>query len=58
MIAGSWGKLSGKVWRIGHMGENAREEKLFRFFRAFELALKDFQYPLPASISRTFSEKL
>lgn len=58
MIAGSWGKLSGKVWRIGHMGENAREEKLFQFFRAFEKALLDFKYSLPIPIGKIFAEKI
>lgn len=46
MIAGSWGKLSGKVWRIGHMGENAKEEKLFKFFKEFQKALIDFNWDL------------
>ncbi|MGB9976054.1 pyridoxal-phosphate-dependent aminotransferase family protein [Thermovenabulum sp.] len=42
MIAGSWGKLSGRVWRIGHMGENAREDRVFKFFTEFQKALQDF----------------
>ncbi|MDK2934894.1 MAG: hypothetical protein PWP27_2704 [Clostridiales bacterium] len=34
MIAGSWGILAGKVWRIGHMGENCSDEKIYRTFTA------------------------
>jgi len=44
MIAGSWGNLDGKVWRIGHMGENCRDEKMYRVFVALDNALRDFGY--------------
>lgn len=58
MIAGSWGELSGKVWRIGHMGENAREEKLFRFFRAFDECCADFGFSYQDSLARIFAGKI
>jgi len=46
MIAGSWGKLSGRVWRIGHMGENARDDRVFKFFAEFQKALQDFHWDI------------
>jgi len=59
MIGGSWGTLAGKVWRIGHMGEGARAEKLFRFFDAFEKNLRDFKretYPMAAVFAELYQE--
>ncbi|MCE5196798.1 MAG: alanine--glyoxylate aminotransferase family protein [Negativicutes bacterium] len=59
MIGGSWGSLAGKVWRIGHMGEGARPEKLFRFFDAFEKNLRDFKrepYPMAAVFAELYQE--
>ncbi len=58
MIAGSWGKLAGKVWRIGHMGENAREYKLFQFFSAFEKALKDFGVSAGKRLTEIYAGKM
>ena len=40
MIAGSWGKLSGKVIRLGHMGYNAKMEKARRAIYALSESLK------------------
>ncbi|NLN83855.1 MAG: alanine--glyoxylate aminotransferase family protein [Firmicutes bacterium] len=47
MIGGSWGPLAGKIWRIGHMGEGARAEKLFLFFTAFAKLLKAYGLDKP-----------
>ncbi len=58
MMAGSLGSLNGKFWRIGHMGENAREDYLFHFFRAFEKALIDFGHPLSELTSTVFSKTI
>ncbi len=41
MIAGSWGKLTGKVLRLGNMGYNAYPQKAIKATRALENALKD-----------------
>ena len=49
MIAGSWGALAGKIWRIGHMGVNCHPEHLMRFFVAFERTAKEFNIPLTGS---------
>lgn len=42
MIAGSWGKLSGKVIRLGHMGYNAQQDKAKRVVDALSQTLKSF----------------
>jgi alanine-glyoxylate transaminase/serine-glyoxylate transaminase/serine-pyruvate transaminase len=44
MIAGSWGKLQGKVVRIGHMGVQASRTHLIVGFTALARALKDLGY--------------
>lgn len=49
MIAGSWGKLSGKVLRLGNMGYNARPEPTLKALRALETALKGAGYNLESS---------
>ncbi|MCF6097435.1 alanine--glyoxylate aminotransferase family protein [Thermovorax subterraneus] len=58
MMAGSWGKLAGKVWRIGHMGENARESKIFEFFSAFEKALRDFGVSTGKRLIEIYASKI
>lgn len=45
MIAGSWGKLAGKVFRLGHMGYNAQQEKAIRALLALSRALADMGFP-------------
>jgi len=54
MIAGSWGALAGKIWRIGHMGVNCHPEHLMRFFVAFERTAKEFNIPLTGSVAQAF----
>jgi len=44
MIAGSWGKLKGRVIRIGHMGVQASRNHLIIAFTALTRALKDLGY--------------
>ena len=44
MIAGSWGKLAGKVLRLGNMGYNAHPQKAMRAIRALESALSDLGF--------------
>ena len=44
MIAGSWGKLTGKVIRLGHMGFNAKTEKARRVINALSESLKSMGY--------------
>ncbi|MEW6723319.1 MAG: alanine--glyoxylate aminotransferase family protein [Bacillota bacterium] len=41
MIAGSYGPLAGRVWRLGHMGYNAEPSRIFRTFLAMDTCLKE-----------------
>ena len=43
-IGGGLGDLQGKVWRIGLMGESARESNVFAFLSALERILPDQGY--------------
>ena len=43
-IGGGLGDLQGKVWRIGLMGESARESNVFAFLSALEMILPDQGY--------------
>ncbi len=45
MIAGSWGRLEGKVIRVGHMGVQASRSYLILAFTALARALRDLGYP-------------
>ena len=53
-IAGSFGYLSGKVIRIGHMGENARPEKMGCTLFALQGALKHYGYECKVDMSTEF----
>lgn len=44
LVAGSFSYMSGKVIRIGHMGENANKEKLIYVLSILEKSLKDLGY--------------
>ncbi|MEB3859771.1 MAG: aminotransferase class V-fold PLP-dependent enzyme, partial [Desulfurococcales archaeon] len=41
MIAGSWGRLEGKIIRVGHMGVQASKTKLIATYTALASVLKD-----------------
>ena len=43
-IGGGLGELGGKIWRIGLMGENARESIVFNLLSALEESLDHFGY--------------
>lgn len=58
MMAGSWGDLAGKIWRIGHMGHNARSEHMLRFFTAFTAAAKVAGLTLSSSPLAAFCAQL
>lgn len=45
MIAGSWGKLAGRVFRLGHMGYNAQPLKALAALSALSRALSDMGFP-------------
>jgi len=45
MIAGSWGKIAGKVFRLGHMGYNAQPSKALQALFALSETLRDLGFP-------------
>lgn len=47
-IAGGFGPLAGKIWRIGVMGYNAQPKNVYTFLSAFELALREQGRAMPA----------
>lgn len=54
MIAGSFGYLEGKVIRIGHMGENARIEKVSYTLVALQKSLEHFKFKCKCEMSNYF----
>ena len=58
LMGGSVGEMEGRLWRVGHMGSGAREERLFRFMRAFEAQCRAYGIPLKGSPATLFVEAL
>lgn len=58
MIAGSFGYLSGKVIRIGHMGENANIPDVARTLRALALTLEEKGFTPKADPEKVFLENV
>jgi len=54
MLAGSFDVLEGQVIRIGHMGENARTEKVSAALGALDTVLKELGVPLTGDLKETF----
>lgn len=54
MIAGSWGPLAGRVWRIGHMGANARDEHVVACLAALDRALPEAGVRLRTSLAEAY----
>jgi len=54
MIAGSLGCLSGKVIRIGHMGENANKEDMEILMEALQGSLKELGFDLASNLRESF----
>lgn len=54
MIAGCFGCLSGKVIRIGHMGENANVEDMKLVMDALQGALKELGFELSCNLKESF----
>ena len=54
LIAGSFSYLSGKVIRIGHMGENARKHKVAYALLAIEDGLRHFSFNVKQNMVNTF----
>lgn len=58
MIAGAFDFLKDKVFRIGHMGENCKEEKLYITLKALNTVLKNNGIKLKNDLHKVFSDKL
>ncbi|APH21931.1 pyridoxal-phosphate-dependent aminotransferase family protein [Clostridium botulinum] len=58
IIAGSFGYLQGKVIRIGHMGENAKVDKMAYTLFALRNSLEHLGYKLRANIGEVFLQKV
>lgn len=54
MISGCFDVLAGKVVRIGHMGENAREEDMAQTLAAMDETFTELGHPLACSMKDTF----
>lgn len=58
IIAGSFGYLHGKVIRIGHMGENAKVDKMAYTLFALRNSLEHLGYKLRVNIGEVFLQKV
>ena len=58
MIGGAFDYLSGKVIRIGNMGENCYEEKLYITLKALNFVLKDLGVKLDSNIHENFIKEI
>ena len=58
MISGAFGYLQGKVIRVGHMGEGAREYRGFCVLKALEKELASQGFKLKKSLTQNFIEIL
>ena len=58
MLAGSFGVLAGQVIRIGHMGNNAREDKVREVFAALDGTFGKLGVPLKGSMEQIFWDSL
>ena len=54
MLSGCFDVLAGKVFRIGHMGENARAEDMTLTMDALDKTFADLGYPLQCSLKEEF----
>lgn len=56
LIGGSIGEFSGKLFRIGHMGENAKEEKLYRLLKSLDEYFEQVNLDLDMKLHIEFSK--
>ena len=50
MIGGAFGYLKNKVLRIGHMGENSYEEKIYKTLKALDMTFKKYKLPIVGNL--------
>lgn len=58
MLAGSFDTMSGKVFRIGHMGENANAADVAETLYALEATLRELGVSLKCNLKSAFLQKL
>lgn len=58
MIAGCFDCLSGKVFRIGHMGENANINDMCMVLEALQKTFLDLEYSLTCNLKDVFMEEI
>lgn len=58
MIAGAFDYLKDKVFRIGHMGENCHEEKIYITLKALDETFKNYGININGSIHKHFIEAM
>jgi len=58
MIAGAFAELSGKVFRIGHMGENCRDEKLYLTLKALQHSLVKLGFKFQQDMLKTYVNEM
>lgn len=58
MIAASLGEFEDKLIRIGHMGENCYEEKLYRTLKAFDHSLRELGFELNVELHKIFVNEM
>ena len=58
LLAGSFGYLKGKVIRLGHMGENARVDKLLFVFNTLQSALEHFGFIFKHDMAQLFFDEV
>lgn len=56
LIAGSFDYLANKVIRIGHMGENARQERIIYVLEILDLTFRDLGYKTSKSLVDEFNK--
>ncbi|MDO5707604.1 MAG: alanine--glyoxylate aminotransferase family protein [Andreesenia angusta] len=57
MISGAFDILENKVFRIGNMGENAREDKVYRALEALDRTMRELGVELKREIHKAFNNK-
>lgn len=56
MIAGAFDVLEGKVLRIGHMGENCHEDRIYKTLKAMDASFREFGITPKVYLHKAFNE--
>ena len=56
-VGGGLGDLAGKAWRIGLMGESAKETNVFALLSALEMLLPEFGYEVASGASMAAAQR-